>query len=137
MGFMAEVNRATGRASTTIATCMPGRSRIPTCSGAWSGTSAASIGDKGERLVADDGKMPGARFFPDATLNFAENLLRRSDDGEAIVFRGEDKVATRLTWRGAERAGLARCSRRLTRGRRRRRRPRRRHAAEPARRRSR
>jgi acetoacetyl-CoA synthetase len=56
------------------------------------------IGDKGERLVADHGKMPGTRYLPDATLNFAENLLRRSDNAEAIVFRGEDKVATRLTF---------------------------------------
>jgi acetoacetyl-CoA synthetase len=56
------------------------------------------IGDKGERLVAGHGKMPGARYLPDSTLNFAENLLRRSGDGEAIVFRGEDKVVTRLTW---------------------------------------
>ena len=48
--------------------------------------------------MADHGKMPGTRYLPDATLNFAENLLRRSDDGEAIVFRGEDKVVTRLTW---------------------------------------
>ena len=56
------------------------------------------VGDKGERLVADHGKMPGARYLPDATLNFAENLLRRSDEGEAIVFRGEDKVSTRLTF---------------------------------------
>ena len=39
------------------------------------------IGNKGERLVADHGKMPGARYLPDATLNFAENLLRRSDGG--------------------------------------------------------
>src|SRR5215510_8059451 len=29
------------------------------------------IGDKGERLVVDHGKMPGARYLPDATLNFA------------------------------------------------------------------
>jgi acetoacetyl-CoA synthetase len=43
--------------------------------------------------------MPGARFFPDATLNFAENLLRRNDDSEAIVFRGEERVERRLTWR--------------------------------------
>ena len=57
------------------------------------------VGDKGERLVADHGKMPGARYLPDATLNFAENLLRRSDGrSEAIVFRGEDKVSTRLTF---------------------------------------
>ena len=38
--------------------------------------------------------MPGARFFPDARLNFAENLLRRNDDGDAIVFRGEDKAGS-------------------------------------------
>jgi len=56
------------------------------------------IGEKGERLVADAGKMPGAKFLPDARLNFAENLLRRSDDGNAMVFRGEDKAASRLTW---------------------------------------
>jgi len=57
------------------------------------------IGEKGNRLVADAGKMPGAKFLPDARLNFAENLLRRSDDGEALVFRGEDKAASRMTWR--------------------------------------
>jgi acetoacetyl-CoA synthetase len=55
-------------------------------------------GEKGETVLAED-RMPGASFFPQARLNFAENLLRRDDDGEAIVFRGEDKVAGRLTWR--------------------------------------
>src|SRR4029077_16596038 len=34
-------------------------------------------------------RMPGARFFPDARLNFAENLLRRRDGGAAIIFNGE------------------------------------------------
>lgn len=53
----------------------------------------------GERVLADGGKMPGAKFFPDAKMNFAENLLTRRDDGEAIVFRGEDKVNERVTWR--------------------------------------
>ena len=33
------------------------------------------------RVVDRPDKMPGARFFPDARLNFAENLLRRRDDG--------------------------------------------------------
>ncbi len=56
------------------------------------------IGDKGERLVADAGKMPGARFLPDARLNFAENLLRRSDGSDALVFRGEDKVSSRMSF---------------------------------------
>src|SRR5690606_32168369 len=32
-------------------------------------------------------------------LNFAENLLRRDDDGDAIVFRGEEGPSRRLSWR--------------------------------------
>ena len=57
------------------------------------------VGDKGERLLDDGERMPGARFFPDASLNFAENLLRRADDADAIVFRGEDGATRRLSWR--------------------------------------
>jgi len=56
------------------------------------------IGDKGSVLVENGEAMPGAAFFPEARLNFAENLLRRSDDGDALVFRGEDKVERRLSW---------------------------------------
>jgi acetoacetyl-CoA synthetase len=52
---------------------------------------------RGDRVLADAGTMPGARFFPDAKLNFAENLLRRRDDTDAIVFWGEDKVRRHLT----------------------------------------
>ncbi|MCB1489621.1 MAG: AMP-binding protein, partial [Bauldia sp.] len=57
------------------------------------------IGDKGERRSVDLDRMPGGHYFPDARLNFAENLLRRDDDADALVFRGEDRVATRLSWR--------------------------------------
>ena len=46
----------------------------------------------GETTLVDGHKMPGARFFPEAKLNFAENLLRRRDGADAIVFWGEDKV---------------------------------------------
>ncbi|MGO4835570.1 AMP-binding protein, partial [Rhizobiaceae sp. 2RAB30] len=56
------------------------------------------IGEKGARVLADGDKMPGAAFFPDARLNFAENLLRKSGGDDAIVFRGEDKVNRRLSW---------------------------------------
>ena len=38
-------------------------------------------GEMGARVVDDLGRMPGARFFPDARLNFAENLLRRPRNG--------------------------------------------------------
>jgi len=56
------------------------------------------VGEKGERVLVDGDLMPGARFFPDATLNFAENLLRKSGDTDALVFRGEDRVERRLSW---------------------------------------
>lgn len=56
------------------------------------------VGDKGETVLVDGDKMPGARFFPDARLNFAENLLKKNGSSNAIVFRGEDKVERRLSW---------------------------------------
>ena len=56
------------------------------------------VGDKGSRILVDADRMPGASFFPDARLNFAENLLRFEGSGDAIVFRGEDKVERRLSW---------------------------------------
>ena len=47
------------------------------------------IGEQGERVIERPGEMPGARYFPDGRLNFAENLLRRNDDEPAIIFNGE------------------------------------------------
>ncbi len=44
---------------------------------------------RGERVLVDAGKMPGARWYPDARLNFAENLLRCETDKPAIIFRSE------------------------------------------------
>ena len=56
------------------------------------------IGEKGARLAIDLDAMPGAKFFPDAKLNFAENLLRRTDARDALVFRGEDKRTERMSF---------------------------------------
>jgi acetoacetyl-CoA synthetase len=47
------------------------------------------IGDKGARVLVHGDKMPGAHFFPDARLNYAENCLRRRDHDAAIIFRDE------------------------------------------------
>jgi acetoacetyl-CoA synthetase len=52
---------------------------------------------RGERVLVHGERMPGARWFPDARLNFAENLLRRRDRADAIVFWGEDKNEQRLS----------------------------------------
>jgi acetoacetyl-CoA synthetase len=54
-------------------------------------------GDKGARRLLDGERMPGARWFPDARLNFAENLLRARDDADAMVFWGEDRIKRRLS----------------------------------------
>ena len=53
---------------------------------------------QGERVVIDGDKMPGAQWFPDARLNYAENLLRRRDDSDAMVFWGEGKIRRRLSF---------------------------------------
>jgi acetoacetyl-CoA synthetase len=51
-------------------------------------------GEIGDRMVENPDRMPGARFFPDAQLNFAENLLRRRDDTPALIFNGEGRRCT-------------------------------------------
>ncbi len=55
-------------------------------------------GERGERVLVDGDDMLAARFFPDATLNFAENLLNGRGDTDAIIFRAEDKVRDRWSW---------------------------------------
>jgi acetoacetyl-CoA synthetase len=62
-------------------------------------TFCGAIGDgAGEVVLEHPDMMPGARFFPQARLNFAENLLRRNDSSDALVFWGEDKIRRRLSW---------------------------------------
>ena len=51
-----------------------------------------------DRVVDDLEKMPGARWFCGARLNFAENLLRYRDDRLALVFKGEDQEPIRMTY---------------------------------------
>jgi acetoacetyl-CoA synthetase len=55
------------------------------------------LGDMGGRTVIDLERMPGARFFPDARLNFAENLLRGRNAQPAIIFQGEGQPPRTLT----------------------------------------
>ena len=55
------------------------------------------IGDKGERRIENETAMPGARFFPDARLSYAENMLADADDRLAITAHCEDGRHVRLT----------------------------------------
>jgi acetoacetyl-CoA synthetase len=57
---------------------------------------------RGERrgpVLIDGDRMPGAKWFPEARLNFAENLLRTRDESDALVFWGEDRVKRRMSRR--------------------------------------
>lgn len=44
---------------------------------------------RGESAFEPGAEIFDSRFFPDARLNFAENLLRRADDSPALIFCGE------------------------------------------------
>ena len=54
--------------------------------------------DPGGPAVINGDRMPGARWFPDARLNFAENLLKRRDRSAAIVFWSEERLKTSVTY---------------------------------------
>ena len=56
------------------------------------------VGTQGDTILIDRDRMPGTRWFPEARLNFAENLLRQRDHTVAIVFWGEEQVKSQVTW---------------------------------------
>lgn len=59
---------------------------------------AGVVGDKGAPpFLENAGKMPGAAFFPRARLNYAENVLKGVTAATEVVFRGEDRIARRMT----------------------------------------
>jgi acetoacetyl-CoA synthetase len=51
-----------------------------------------------DQVIDDVTKMPGAKWFQGAKLNFAENLLRYRDDQVALIFRGEDHDPVKITY---------------------------------------
>jgi acetoacetyl-CoA synthetase len=51
-----------------------------------------------ERVIDEPDQMPGARWFPGARLNFAQNLLRYRDERPALIFKSEGRPATRMSY---------------------------------------
>ena len=49
--------------------------------------------------VLPERKMPGARWFADAELNYAEHALRRRDDHPAVIFESEVRPRSVVTYR--------------------------------------
>jgi acetoacetyl-CoA synthetase len=72
------------------------------------------LGERGTGPVRDGDTMPGVRWFPGATINYARNALRpdRDPDTPAVVFRSETGTNRTLTYGelaaqvAAARAGL-------------------------------
>jgi acetoacetyl-CoA synthetase len=58
---------------------------------------------RGDRVLVDGDNMPKARFFPDARLNFTENLLRRRGGEPALIFRNEKGDRREISWDGLHR----------------------------------
>jgi acetoacetyl-CoA synthetase len=51
-----------------------------------------------DQVLVDGDRMPGAKWFVGAELNFAENLLRYRDDHPALIFKGEGLEPIRITY---------------------------------------
>jgi acetoacetyl-CoA synthetase len=71
------------------------------------------IGAQGVRVIVDGQHMPGATWFPDAQLNFAENFLWKRGSEDALVFLSESGERRRLSW-DELRIQVARMQRALT-----------------------
>jgi acetoacetyl-CoA synthetase len=50
------------------------------------------------RVIDDVKKMPGAKWFEGARLNFAQHLLRYRDERVAFIFKGEEQPSIRVTY---------------------------------------
>jgi len=51
-----------------------------------------------DTVIDDLNKMPGAKWFSGAKLNFAENLLRYRDNRTAFIFRGETQKTAKMSY---------------------------------------
>ena len=56
-------------------------------------------GSKGDIPYIDpENLMPGSKFFPNGSVNYAENMLSGDVSGAAIVFKSEDKIRKEISW---------------------------------------
>ena len=96
-GFMQRATRFTGRAIDTYEDLW--NWSVDDIEGFWSllWSYGSVLGDRSADVVDDADKMPGAGWFPKARLNYAQNLLRRRDELDALVFWGEERVRRRVS----------------------------------------
>ncbi len=56
-------------------------------------------GDQGKAVLKKSDVFYKNRFFPDAKLNYAENLLKKNDETPAIIFRSENGFRKEISWK--------------------------------------
>ncbi len=56
-------------------------------------------GKKGNSLFKESNIFFKNRFFPDASLNYAENLLVKNNNESSIIFRSENGYKNNLSWK--------------------------------------
>ena len=56
-------------------------------------------GDLGDILLRESNIFYKNRFFPNARLNYAKNLLKKNDKKKAIIFKSENGYKTALSWK--------------------------------------
>jgi acetoacetyl-CoA synthetase len=67
------------------------------------------IGSRGDRVYAPASDIRDVRFFPDAALNYAENMLQAADDRLAIIAHRDDGTRRTIT-RAQLRDLVSRCT---------------------------
>ena len=55
-------------------------------------------GHKGKIILEKSNIFYKNKFFPDAQLNYTENLLKKFDKNPAIIFKSENGYRTSLSW---------------------------------------
>ena len=56
-------------------------------------------GDLGNTLLKESNIFYKNRFFPDARLNYAKNLLKKNNEKKSIIFKSENGYKTALSWK--------------------------------------
>jgi acetoacetyl-CoA synthetase len=98
-GFMQWINQRFNKAFKTYAELYQWSvENIADFWGGWWKYAGINASHPYSQVIDDPAKMPGARWFQGARLNFAQHLLRFRDNRTALVFYGEDQVRRRLTY---------------------------------------
>ena len=96
---LAEFAAAQGFAATDYAGLLAWSIREPAAYHAALWEFLGVVGDRGEGVVAPGADLASTRFFPEARLNYAENLLREPDERLALIAHRDDGTRRTLTRR--------------------------------------